>query len=331
MSNLIIDTTLSLWNSGRKTRKTGGGWISGNAVCCVHNNQTEDKRNRGGVMLGSDSITYSCFNCNFKCGYRTGQSLSSRFRNLLTWLGMDKQALDKLIIEAIRIRDDQSGAQMNIASRIPKVVWFETMNLPAGSVKLDASNLDHQVHVGYLSDRGLTPDSYTYYVTPDEVGRNKNRIIIPYYYNGQLVGNTSRFYDSLKPKYISDQQRGYVFNVDAQSSKSEVCILVEGQFDAISIGGCAYMSSTINDEQATIINKLNKRIIVVPDKDASGMGVCDLALQFGYQISIPTWHDDIKDVNAAVKRYGKLATLLSILQSATTNKIKIEMEKKKYK
>ena len=331
MSNLIIDTALSLWHSGRKTRKTGGGWISGNAVCCVHNNQTTDKRNRGGVMIGDESITYSCFNCNFKCGYRSGQTLSSRFRDLLTWLGMDKLALDKLAIEAIRIKDSQSGAQAKIVSRIPKIIWFETMDLPSGSVRLDASNPDHQVHVEYLSGRGLTADSYTYYVTPDDDGRNKNRIIIPYYYNGQLVGNTSRFYDSLKPKYISDQQRGYVFNVDAQSSKFEVCIMVEGQFDAISIGGCAYMGSTINEDQATIISKLNKRIIIVPDKDASGMSVCDRALQLGYQVSIPTWHDDIKDVNAAVIRYGKLATLLSILQSATTNKIKIEMEKKKYK
>ena len=38
---------------------------------------------------------------------------------------------------------------------------------------------------------------------------------------------------------------------------------------------------------------------------------------------------DIKDVNDAVVRYGKLPTLLSILQSATMSKIKIEIQRKK--
>jgi hypothetical protein len=38
---------------------------------------------------------------------------------------------------------------------------------------------------------------------------------------------------------------------------------------------------------------------------------------------------DIKDVNDAVVRYGKLATLLSILQNATMSKIKIEIQRKK--
>ena len=38
--------------------------------------------------------------------------------------------------------------------------------------------------------------------------------------------------------------------------------------------------------------------------------------------------DEIKDVNDAVVKYGKLPTLLSILSSATTSKIKIELRKK---
>jgi hypothetical protein len=49
----------------------------------------------------------------------------------------------------------------------------------------------------------------------------------------------------------------------------------------------------------------------------------------GYQVSLPNWEADIKDVNDAVVRYGKLPTLMSILQSATNSKIKIEMNRKK--
>lgn len=331
MTNLIIDTTRTLWQSGRKTKKTGGGWISGNAVCCIHNNQSVDKRGRGGLIVSEESVTYSCFNCNFKCGYRLGQTLSSRFKNFLIWLGIDKLLLDKLAIDAAKLKDEMADAQINIVRRIPKIVSFSTINLPEGSVSLDQANTDHKIHIDYLHNRGLTADSYEYYVTPNALGRNKNRIVIPYYYNKQLVGYTSRFYDNHKPKYVQESQRGYVFNLDAQYDNFEVCILVEGQFDAISIGGAAYMGSTINDEQVTLIGRLNRKVIVVPDKDISGMSVCDRALELGYHISLPSWSNDVKDVNDAVKRYGKLSTLLSILQSATTNKIKIEMEKKKYK
>jgi DNA primase len=166
-------------------------------------------------------------------------------------------------------------------------------------------------------------------VNPEDTGRQ--RIIIPYYYGGHLVGNTSRFYDNRAPKYLSEQQRGYVFNIDNQQADWTVCILVEGQFDAISIGGCAYLGSTISEQQAHILSKLRRTIIVVPDRDSAGLEVCDRALELGYRVSIPDWDSDIKDVNDAVKRYGRLTTTLSILEAATSSKIKIEMTRKKFK
>jgi hypothetical protein len=55
----------------------------------------------------------------------------------------------------------------------------------------------------------------------------------------------------------------------------------------------------------------------------------DRALELGYSVSLPLWHNDVKDVNDAVVKYGKLPTLLSILQYATNSKIKIQMQKRK--
>jgi hypothetical protein len=40
------------------------------------------------------------------------------------------------------------------------------------------------------------------------------------------------------------------------------------------------------------------------------------------------WPSDVKDVNDAVRKYGKVATLLSIFQARNTSKIKIEMARK---
>jgi hypothetical protein len=48
----------------------------------------------------------------------------------------------------------------------------------------------------------------------------------------------------------------------------------------------------------------------------------------GYKVSLPNWEPGIKDVNDAVVKYGKLPTLLSIIEAASNSKIKIEMRKK---
>jgi hypothetical protein len=55
---------------------------------------------------------------------------------------------------------------------------------------------------------------------------------VDYYYNKDIVGYTSRYYEGPGPKYISEQQRGYIFNYDGQSNRANTCVLVEGQFDA---------------------------------------------------------------------------------------------------
>ena len=66
----------------------------------------------------------------------------------------------------------------------------------------------------------------------------------------------------------------------------------------------------------------------MPDQDKTGLKMCDRSLELGYQVSLPDWGNEVKDVNDAVVKYGKLPTLLSILQSATNSKIKIELRKK---
>jgi DNA primase len=156
-----------------------------------------------------------------------------------------------------------------------------------------------------------------------------NRIIIPYTYKDKIVGHTSRFLDNKTPKYINEQQPGYVFGIDFQKQDYEFCLLVEGIFDALSLNCCALTHNTINDDQALLLSTLNKRIIFVPDLDVTGLDTCDRALSLGYSVSIPNWDNNVKDVNDAVVKYGKLNTLLSILQNATTSKIKIEMQRKK--
>jgi DNA primase len=152
-------------------------------------------------------------------------------------------------------------------------------------------------------------------------------IVIPFTHHGQVVGHTTRFLDDRTPKYIQDIQHGYVFGTDLQKNTWQHAIVVEGVFDALSIGGLAVLHAEINDAQVRLIRSLDRDVTVVPDQDSAGMELVDRAAELGWAVSMPAW-EDCKDVNDAVKKYGGLATLLTIMQARETSRIKIELRKK---
>jgi DNA primase len=101
--------------------------------------------------------------------------------------------------------------------------------------------------------------------------------------------------------------------------------------DAISIDGTAILGAEIMDKQAMLINRLNKQVILVPDRDPSGQRSIEQAIELGWAVSMPNWEPNIKDINDAVRRYGKLYTLYSIITQADTNELKIRLKMKKWR
>jgi hypothetical protein len=156
-----------------------------------------------------------------------------------------------------------------------------------------------------------------------------DRVIIPFYHDGRIVGYTGRKITEGKPKYLTDAQPGYVFNIDAQTYERQYVIVVEGQFDAIAVDGVAIMHNEPNDTQCSRINTLNREVIVVPDRDKPGAKMLKAAIKHGWSASMPPWEDDIKDVADAVKRYGRLYTLLTILKYRVHGEINLNLLKRK--
>lgn len=300
---------------------TSSGWHVFNAICCHHRGHNPDRRQRGGIKF-YDAIdwSYSCFNCGFKCGFQLGKNFSANLRQLLTWCGLDREEIDRLSFQSF---SNRTGIDALIQKKVVLAPTFKTTELPEGARKIVSSDAKH---IDYIKGRGLDPEQYPFHVVD---GEPRERLIIPYYWRGNIVGYTSRYYDGRHPKYVSVGQRGYVFNVDQQRDNWGICILVEGQFDALAIGGIACMGSTVTDEQAESIKSLNRKIVFVPDRDKTGLSACNRALELGYTVSIPDWAPDIKDVNDAVNRYGKFATLLSILQDQTSSRVVVEIKRKK--
>ena len=120
---------------------------------------------------------------------------------------------------------------------------------------------------------------------------------------------------------------GYVFNVDAfAGTEREIVIVTEGIFDAILVDGVAVQGNAVSPEQAQLIDKLGKRVILCPDRDNAGKDLIEQAITLDWEISFPPWHVDVKDAADAVARYGRLLTVASIIKYATDNKIKSQVK-----
>lgn len=311
-----------------KRKSTASGWLSFNAPCCIHNGESQDKRQRGGIKVTDQGWSYHCFNCGFTASFILGRTLSFKARRLLQWLSVPQQDIEYINLESLKHRNiqgliDDRQRVMNTVQGIE----FEDRELPQEFALIDRNM---PIHWQYLRDR-CVPEDYPMGMIaggPDDKFSRRQGVIIPFTYDGRIVGHTRRFFDDHNPRYIHDMQPGFVFGTDLQQSTWQHAIVVEGVFDALSIGGLAVLHAEINDAQVRLIRSLGKEITVVPDQDEAGIKLIDRALELGWAVSIPAWGEGIKDVNDAVKKYGKISTLLSIFQSRSNSKIKIEITKK---
>ncbi len=242
-------------------------------------------------------------------------------------LGFLNDQITKCALDALRLKEDGPNAVHE--SLIPT---FFDKALPKGAEPI-ANFLDNPPEellpvVEYLLGRNLYLEDYPFYWTPED-GFN-NRFIIPFYYKGNTVGYTARKITEGKPKYISEQQPNYVFNLDNQPWNKKFVIVCEGPMDAICVGGVAVMSSEVGAGQRLLINQLNKEVIVVPDRDHDGPKMIEQAIEFGWSVSFPSWGDGIKDINDSVKKYGRLYTLYTIVKNSVSTELKIRLNAKQW-
>ena len=335
--NLIQSTILTSLPAGRK--KTPSGWTSFNAPCCVHNGESQDKKKRGGIMTTADgTLSYHCFNCGYKASYVIGRRLSGKMRQLMSWLGIADDVIRKLAIEAMRHEES------DIKYEKKKFVTFKKKELPKNTHRLevwlekyvgqDLTETQYQridSILNYLRSRGVDPTWYDFMYSPDATFDFNKRLIVPFYWRGDIVGYTGRMFESSdKVKYFTDVQPGYVFNMDAQDWTRKFVLVTEGPFDAITISGVSILGSEINDTQRELIEGLNRRVIVVPDRDSAGQKLIDQAIEFGWSVAFPKWQDEVADVADAVLKYGRLFTIQSILKTAESSKLKIDLNRKIY-
>jgi hypothetical protein len=292
-------------------------------------------------MNPDGGVSYHCFNCNFKASYVPGRHLTYKFRKLLSWLGADEGTVKRLVIDAIRIRDLVAPEQI-VEAVEQEEINFKARPLPEEAQTFHAlsnfytlnndRDVPQEFHnaVLYTAARKIDFTKYEFYWTPETQYNLNKRVIIPFTWKNEIIGYTSRtFDDGVKPKYHSSYEPNYVFNVDRQLKDSKFVIVVEGPFDAMAVDGVAVLSNECSEIQADIIDSLGREVVVVPDADRAGAKLIDQAIEYGWSVSFPIWQDSCKDVADAVSKYGKLFVLKSILEAKQSNKLKIELRKKK--
>lgn len=158
------------------------------------------------------------------------------------------------------------------------------VNLPEPSEFLNKLPQKHQA-VEYVISRGFDPDWLSnHFGVKVYIGNNVNlreRLIIPIFESGKLVGWLGRSYTNADPKYYNMpglSSSRILFNVDKARMRNEFVVLVEGVFDVFrmtkifAIGQwspfVALLGSSLSEEKRKFIEKHWKKIYIALDNDA---------------------------------------------------------------
>lgn len=308
LANLIISSS----NSNRKM--TPSGWVSFNAICCHHRGHKPDTRKRGGVNQSSEGLAYSCFNCGFKAVFFAGSTLSQKFIQLLRWANVEEKTILRFIMASKELvfegkKDSQRKILAYDEVKLPKGFKTLLQHAEAGEKSEEFTRV-----VEYALSRGLS-------IEDDRLGWSndsswKNRLLLPFEYHGRNVGYTGRaVLENMNPKYLSNQPEGYVYGLDTQDVSWKYTLVMEGSLDAILVNGTSILGSDLNQAKINKLNNLPTEKIFVPDIDQKGERMIEPVLELGWKVSIPPW--PVKDVAAAVNRYGQLNTVRIIMNYGT--------------
>lgn len=332
--SIVTDYVKNLIPLNWKTNPTG--WTSGNCPMCTINGQARpDTKGRGGFYFDEDKFQYHCFNCQYKTGWAPGKKINNRLKRLLQQFGADERDVQRLQLELLK---EQDVAELLIQKdrRERLVINWPDLDLPDNAAPfMDYTEPDNDwiTAATYLSDRGFDIEDERFLYSPARLpARMNKRFIIPFTYKGRNVGYTARWSGTPPegiPKYYNKQPSDYVYGLDRQTADKQIVILTEGPLDAIVVDGISAGTNTISEGQADVILSLNKKIVVLPDRDRAGNEMVKAALRYGWSVSFPDW-DDCNDAGDAQLKYGRLYTVRSILDSVVDNSIKIQVLAKGY-
>ena len=295
------------------------GWCS---VRCQVCNDHKGKR-RGGWKFDHDSVGYHCFNCGAKFVVdQETTKLSNETLRILDSYGIGSDELGQLKLSLLTNR------RVDVKkSTTPSIAYPKTIAMPKYFIPLKQStSVWKQVVIEYLIDRGIDPNCHDFHVVEPSGDlthkRWLGRVIIPVYRNGELIFWQGRdMTGKQRLKYLSPDvvRESVMFGYDKlYNDPSSPLYVVEGMFDALTVGGVAVFSNKLTKSQIEILNKSPRQKVVIPDKSGSGDVIAKQALDQGWAISIPDY-GNCKDPSEAKAKYGLLYVMKAIVDGTMSS------------
>ena len=293
------------------TKASAKGWLAVVCKCC------NDYKLRGAFLFTSDAVTYKCFNCPNKGSYHTGGDLTEGMQKVLKDFGVPERDIGAIIL------DSMENKNTNKRKVIISTSIIKPIDIPKHFYKLtdDKSDIWSQVAIEYLKvNRGMNISDYQFYMSKDKAW--VGRLIIPILFQGEWIFYQGRDLTEVKPnKYKNAAVKDstlIIYGYDNISIQSDTPLfIVEGFFDAVQLEGVAILGNSLTTEKINYINRSPRQKIYIPDRYGDGKTAALNALQAGWSISIPET-PNCKDMGEAIKKYGKMYVIKSILDNTTT-------------
>jgi len=271
-----------------------------------------DTKVRGGFAFFPDRIAYNCFRgkCDASTEYKYDAYMPKRFRHLMDVLGVDVPIELKVYNKKPKIFD-------KLNEDIYEKHSYSTIEIPSDFVQYHPDY--HYWFDDFLKSRHVT-FTQDLYVGKEDTWKNK--LIIPFYYHGKLIGWQGVSVFDGKTFYLTSGDNTdlmFINNHNGYIKKNP--IVVEGIMDAASIpDAIAILGNSVSKKQAYLLKGHDP--ILLPDRKDSDF--IKIAKRYGWRISIPEWK--VKDANAAIQTYGKFVTMKMIHDGIQDNMLKAEVK-----
>lgn len=207
----------------------------------------------------------------------------------------------------------------------------DSFNALKDHLKSKGYSWEEMVAAGLLakSEKGHTYDKF------------RNRVMFPVFdVRGNVVAFSGRILGDGQPKYMNSPDTeiytkgNCVFGLNlAKNEPDGTLILCEGNLDVVSLsqagftGAVAPLGTAFTKEQARVLMKYAKRVVVAFDNDSAGLKATDKAIRFLEEQGIPVrvlQMNGAKDPDEFIKTYGKERFAMLLKSSKTPMEFQLE-------
>lgn len=303
------------------------GWSK--LYCEVCGDGSRTKGPRGGWIFPEPTIaTYHCFNCGVDANFDPDRDIpySKHMWRVFESFGIPTEEHKALVLK----RKLANPVEKNkpVVAKNPII----TYPIPDHFYKLcdaDSDDLIAEKAREHIKWRGFNHMDYPFYLSTGTSKGNakeqaiakslKDRLIIPAFKGGDMIYYQAMALDkSAKKKYLGlDVPRSnvvYFFDYLYENMGAPLFV-TEGFFDAWHLKGISIMENKLTSQQIEILNRSPRLKVVVPDRKGDSKRLAEQALELGWAVSIPDIGSTSKDVDQAVREFGKLYVIQSVIQN----------------